>query len=373
MNILYVFSGKLRQNAGGLDLVARQQILALANQGHKLWLLSRGRIEHKNIRNIRFPVTPANLISFLPSRYYYSAQHRFFSQIASWLLSMRRFDALVTWSRSAHSALSIAKRKKIPSILNCPEWHCSYPPGESAVGEHCWPHVGAAHLEEEYAFADALFVASSYAKNSFIRSGIPAEKICVIGRGADIQRYHSMPRSLTPFRTVFFGRACERKGIFQSIEAWKMAALDNAELWVIGDIPKELKPQLTALLPSNIHFFGHRNDAETLLPQCHVQLLPTRREGMAKSLVEGAACGLVTLTTPESGFPVQEGETGFYISRDDIEGTATRLCQLASQPDLWLHMSKQSAEFVRDNLTWDVFRVRFLGAFLETTVRNSLI
>jgi len=154
----------------------------------------------------------------------------------------------------------------------------------------------------------------------------------------------------------------ERKGIFEVIDAWKKAAISDGELWIVGDVPRELQARIEAELPANARLFGHRSDPETLLVQCHVQILPSEMEGMAKTLVEGAACGCVTLSTPESGFPIEEGKTGYHISRSDTQAIATRLRELADNPKFLEEMSRNSVAFIESNLTWNAFHKRFIDA-----------
>ena len=361
LKILYVYSGKARPSAGGLDLVVRQELQALVEAGHRVVFVSRGRYEHPLVTNITFRVTPANFLSSLPARYYYNAQHRFFSWLGASLLVFQKFDLVVSWVRQSRSLFAAANKRGVRCLLNCPVTHFRDAVGNTIPTHIAWPNVNASYLEEEYRRADLLLTASDFARNSFLANGISPEKVFSIGRAADPHRFAFSEKHRTPFRVLFFGLVCDRKGIFQALEAWRSAAIDDGELWIIGNVQKEIREKLLSRLPANAKLMGHRNDPEKFLPQCHVQILPTRLEGMAKSLVEGAACGLVTLTTEESGFPVIDGETGFFIKRDDIQGMAEKLRDLASDPERLSYMNRQSAEYVRAQLTWPMFRERFLN------------
>ena len=174
------------------------------------------------------------------------------------------------------------------------------------------------------------------------------------------------------FRIVFFGRASERKGIFQAIDAWKIASIKTGEFLIIGELPKEIKKDILLRgSSSNIKFLGHLKNPEKILKTCSIQILPTRMEGMAKSLIEGAACGLITLSTKESGFPILEGITGYYIKRDDINNTAKKIKFLYQNPRKLKEMSKNSHDFVIKNLTWNMFRFRFISAIKKFSSRFS--
>ena len=94
-------------------------------------------------------------------------------------------------------------------------------------------------------------------------------------------------------------------------------------------------------------------------------------EGMAKTLVEGAACGCVSLVTRESGFPVLEGKTGFYIERSDTDLIARILKRLASDRSALGKMHEDAADFVKHNLSWECFSEKFLIE-VESSVGRQL-
>lgn len=110
---LYVYSGKLKKNAIGIDLVVKKQIEALVNAGCKVVLISRGYYSHSSVFNVSIPLTPAFLISFLPARYYYNAQYSFFSLLGWIFLKLFKFDFLIAWSGQAFSSLRAAKKIKL--------------------------------------------------------------------------------------------------------------------------------------------------------------------------------------------------------------------------------------------------------------------
>ena len=360
--VLYVYSGKIKKNSGGIDLVVRQQIEALIEKGFDITLLSRGRFSNPNVKNICFRITPANLISFLPARYYYHAQHRFISFFAGLFLKFNNFDCVIGWQQQCNFLFQVAKKKSINTILNCPVTHVSWEKKSLDQPNFIWPNIPNEYIKKEYHFSDRILVASDFAKLTFIQNDVPDNKVFVIGRGADTKRFSLLNNNSNKFRVVFFGRASERKGIFQALEAWKFASIKNGEFLIIGAIPKEIYDKIHAFIPSNVHILGHLKNPEKILKTCSIQILPTRMEGMAKSLIEGAACGLITLSTKESGFPILEGITGYYIKRDDINNTAKKIKFLYQNPRKLKEMSKNSHDFVVKNLTWNMFRFRFIDA-----------
>lgn len=363
--ILYVYSGKARATAGGLDLVVRKQLQALVDSGHKVTFVSRGGFDHPLVRNISLKITPAHIFSSLRSKYYYNAQHRFFSFLGGLLLRVTDFDAVVSWAHQSRYLFEVANRKGVKAFLNCPSSYLDRTQG----GKHekfYWPSVSEEYAEEERRRADYLLTPSEYARKTYISAGFSSDTVFDIGRGADIDRFFPEVTADNPFRLVFFGLVCDRKGIAQALEAWKRASIKNGEFWIVGHLINDFGFDLLKNIPSGVFFKGFSSSPENYLKQCHVQILPTRHEGMAKSLVEGAACGLVTITTPESGFPVKEGETGYYVTRDDVDKMSELIRYLAANPTLRHEMAKKSRKFVENNLTWPIFKERFLAVMEES-------
>lgn len=361
MKILFVYSGKAQK--GGLDLVTRQELQALTEAGNSVDFFARGSYRIPGVRNLTLRWTPANLISFLPSVYYYNAQNRFFSLLGSFLVRLGNYDMVIGWVRQSRTLFRAADKAGVYRVLNCTNWHFNYPLGEVEEERRLWPAYKWSDREEEFQRADLLLTASDFARDTFLVNNYEKEKVVSIGRGADLSSFSmadERPEKL--FRVIFLGRVCERKGIFQLLEAWQKAALSSAELWIVGSIAKEIEKEVRHSADSTVTFWGHHEHPEKYLKQCHVQVLPSRNEGMAKSLVEGAACGLVTLATRETGFPIQEGVTGFVIKRNDTEAIAVRLHELAENPQRCRSMGRAASEYVKNNLSWEMFHSGFIAA-----------
>src|SRR5205807_9647465 len=73
---------------------------------------------------------PVRLISFLDRPYYYGAKKKYLDWIASRQLATGRYDFFHSWSGDCLRSLRVAKKKKIPSLIEIPTWH-----RERATGE----------------------------------------------------------------------------------------------------------------------------------------------------------------------------------------------------------------------------------------------
>src|SRR5256886_3493651 len=66
---------------------------------------------------------PVRLISFVGRPYYYGVKKQYLDWIASRHLETGRYDFFHSWSGDCLETLRVAKKKKIPSLIEIPTWH----------------------------------------------------------------------------------------------------------------------------------------------------------------------------------------------------------------------------------------------------------
>src|SRR5438445_11563658 len=109
----------------GLDTDSFEALRA-PNRGHFLGKAiaydNRQReIPSRFIQSLRWH--PVRLISFLESPYYYGAKKKYLDWIASRHLDSGRYDFFHSWSGDCLETLRVAKKRKIPSLIEIPTWH----------------------------------------------------------------------------------------------------------------------------------------------------------------------------------------------------------------------------------------------------------
>lgn len=109
---------------------------------------------------------------------------------------------------------------------------------------------------------------------------------------------------------VYAGHLRTSKGVDSLIEAFSrlLAVRAGARLYLVGEgsgpdaSEQELRRQVTRLgLENDVVFTGAVKCVERYLWAADVFVLPSRREGMSNSLLEGMACGLACVAGPEAG------------------------------------------------------------------------
>jgi glycosyltransferase involved in cell wall biosynthesis len=356
--LLFVHDGKM--NGIGLDLVSDYLLRSLADSDVRVTFVSRGRVDYPHVRCVVPPLNPAKLAAWLPRPYYYGASKRFFSSLGARELARHHYDAAMAWARGARALFTAARALRVKTVLHAGNLHCD----SDTEPQHPWPAISKPYRRDEYGLADRLFVASDNAAADFVAHGVDSARVSVLHRGFDPLRFYPAERLPSVFRVLFCGHLGERKGLPQVLEAWHLAALTGAELWLVGGLDGSMRPVLERWRRPDIVVKGFQRDVAPLMRECSLMLLPSRNEGLPKALIEGAACGLPVLATREAGFPIRDGETGFFVTRDPAD-IARRLRELYASPSTLTGMGNASRELAVATFSWERFMSRF-RASLET-------
>ena len=142
---------------------------------------------------------------------------------------------------------------------------------------------------------------------------VPLEQIRVIrSSGVNISRFTPVERPVgrQPLRVVLAARLLWEKGIGEYVEAARLLKQEgrNIDFRIAGTPdpgnPRSVgKDQVEAWVREGcVTWLGHVDDMPALLRSVDVMALPSYyREGVPKSLIEGAACGLALVTTNMAG------------------------------------------------------------------------
>jgi glycosyltransferase involved in cell wall biosynthesis len=327
---------------------------------------------------------PVRLLSSFDRPYYYGAKKKYLDWIASRHLETGRYDLFHSWSGDCLRSLRVAKRRRIPSIVEIPTWHRD---GKKAKADIQNADASARNISafqkwkagllldrkrfiEEYRLADLLVVLSETAANTFRAQGFSEEKLFYLPRGADVERFKPGRRP-AKFRAIFSGALIKRKGIQHLLEAWDRLNLPEAELWLVGSVHDEAKPFLKQFWRDNIRVIGFVRDPENYLSQSTVHVFPSQWEGSAKVTYEAAACAIPQITTREAGDVVRDEVEGFIVQPGDVDAIAARLEHLYRHPEVAERMGKAARRRIVENFTWDHFRMRLLDAY-ELAMRMTL-
>ena len=175
--------------------------------------------------------------------------------------------------------------------------------------------------------------------------GIDAERIVLIpGSGVDIEALRPQPEPQGPTTVAFVGRLLTDKGIHTLIRAHRLLRQRGSKLeLLIAGTPDPANPASVTQTEAaawgrepGVTWLGHVEDIAELWARAHIAVLPSRREGLPKSLLEAAACGRPMIATDVPGCReiVRPGDTGLLVPFDDARALADAIEGLAASVEL---------------------------------------
>ncbi len=191
-----------------------------------------------------------------------------------------------------------------------------------------------------YRFFPTITAVSEPIRQHLIKKGIAAEKIKIIGNGIFVEKYKNdrikrnrireklgIVKEEFVYTTV--GRLNEQKNHEVFIDAaGKINNREgNSKFIIVGEGP--LKGKLEQRIKNNnlsekVLLLGFRKDIDDLLRASDAFVLTSKDEGLPMSFLEAASSQVPIISTEVGNIPkiLSDGETGYYIRKDDPEHTA---------------------------------------------------
>ena len=182
-------------------------------------------------------------------------------------------------------------------------------------------------------------------RDLLLRLGIAAERIALVpGSGVDVIRLKPMPEPAGPITVGFVGRLLDDKGIRVLVAAHRRLRAKGLPIeLLIAGTPDPANPASVPQAEAQawgrdpgITWLGHVDDIATVWARAHIAVLPSRREGLPKSLLEAAACGrpMVATDVPGCREVAIPGVTGLLVPTDDPAALVAAIEKLAQGADL---------------------------------------
>jgi glycosyltransferase involved in cell wall biosynthesis len=163
---------------------------------------------------------------------------------------------------------------------------------------------------------------------------------------------------------LYVGRFTAVKRVGLLIEAYARARPDfvhPAPLVIVGGYPGEWEGEHPAETIERTHaegvflagWHGH-DELPGFLNASDVVVLPSVREQFGQVLVEGMACGLpaIAVDAHGPGEIVTDGETGWLVEPDDLEGLAAALVEAVNRPEERRRRGAQAREVALERYSW---------------------
>jgi glycosyltransferase involved in cell wall biosynthesis len=206
-----------------------------------------------------------------------------------------------------------------------------------------------------------------------------AERIAVI-RGSGIDTAHFQPAPEPPAPPVvagFSGRLLWDKGVATLVEAQQRLRQRGVALNLLlagAPDPENLSSIDAATLARwrdlpGVTWLGQLQDIRELWTKAHIAVLPSRREGLPKSLLEAAAMARPIIATDVPGCRevAKAGVNALLVPPDDADALAAALAQLAGDGALRARFGAASRRLVESDLAEEA-----VGAATVALYRRAL-
>jgi len=214
--------------------------------------------------------------------------------------------------------------------------------------------------------------------NFFIRKKIvnKSDARLIRGAGVEIDNQFEEKKKINKTITIsLVARMLRDKGIFEFVEAATILKKKNikSRFLLVGDIdPKNPTSIQTNTLKiwnekGIIEWLGWIDDIKNILFETDILCLPSYREGLPKSLLEGAAIGLPLVTTNTVGCRevVVDGLNGYLVPLKDPENLALAFEKLIRDKDLREKMGKESFKLVKSKFSSKIINSQTISLYDE--------
>ena len=188
----------------------------------------------------------------------------------------------------------------------------------------------------------------------------------IMGNGIDLKKFSFKENKvgLDQIKFIFVGRLLKDKGVFELLEAAAKILKKGyrAEFNLIGSIdnanPASISKEIINKYDiDGINFLGHRAylKIHSYYQSNDVFVLPSFREGLPKSALEAAACGLPLILTNVEGCRecVDDGKNGFLVSPRDSD-LFNKIEFIIKNPNLINEFSNYSRRKIESNFSNEI-------------------
>lgn len=203
----------------------------------------------------------------------------------------------------------------------------------------------------------AVLVQNPDDRAAMMRLGVAADRVFLVsGSGVDTQTLIPLAEPEGPVTAALVARLLDDKGVRDFVAARCLLAAQGKDILFL--IAGDRDPANPSSIPESeietwkqvpgLELLGHVSDIRQVWQRAHIAVLPSRREGLPKSLLEAAACGrpIVATDVPGCREIARAGQNAILVPPNDPQALADAIARLAADPALRCTFGKAGRELV---------------------------
>jgi len=206
---------------------------------------------------------------------------------------------------------------------------------------------------------------------------VNSKSACVIsGAGVEVDKFIYKRKKINKIPTVVLvARMLKDKGIYEFIEAYKLLQdrKIKCRFILVGDIdpinPSSIEKSFlqNCQREKRIEWLGWIDNIDKVLWETDILCLPSYREGLPKSLIEGAAAGLPLVSTDTVGCRevVIDGLNGFLVPIKDSKKLADAIEKLILDSELRRSMGEESRKLAKSRFSSSIINSLTMKVYNE--------
>lgn len=257
------------------------------------------------------------------------------------------------------AALDISRRTGVANVISIQGGDGHW------VGLCCDTHRRAIRAVFEH--ANELIIGSrSFADEVHKNHAVPLERLRIIPGAIDVKRFQPKPQRdigaiADPPVLLYHGRVDRRKGVLELIDAVASLQREGIALrLIISGIGPDLEAARTACAAQSLEQiveFSRYIDYERVPDVYHwadIFVSPTWSEGFSNTILEAMASGLPIVASRAVGVVdcLTDNESALFHTVHDVNGLATQIRRLISDPPLRQRLAENALSEVRQKYQW---------------------
>lgn len=199
-------------------------------------------------------------------------------------------------------------------------------------------------------------------RDALLALGLAPEQVAIIpGSGVDTDVLVPLSEPQGPVTVGFVGRLLDDKGVRPLVEAHQLLRRRGRDIQLViaGDRdpanPSSISEQEVAEWKTRpgVTLLGHVSDIGGFWSRAHIAVLPSRREGLPKSLLEAAACGrpLVATDVPGCREIARQGVNALMVPPDQPEVLAAAIDLLVADAAMRQSFGQASRQLAEEEFS----------------------